>query len=82
MSSTATTCLTWRKSSYSGTQENCVEVAHLHWHKSSHSGSQENCVEVAHTSATILLRDSKNPGDEPLALTPSSFRALLTTLET
>ena len=36
----------WRKSSYSGTQSNCVEVA-MAWRKSSYSGSQTECVEVA-----------------------------------
>ncbi|MFC4906408.1 DUF397 domain-containing protein [Actinomadura gamaensis] len=36
----------WRKSSYSGGSENCVEVAAT-WHKSSYSTSGENCVEVA-----------------------------------
>jgi hypothetical protein len=35
----------WRKSSYSGSNGNCVEVAA--WRKSSYSGSNGNCVEVA-----------------------------------
>ncbi|MET7993883.1 DUF397 domain-containing protein [Amycolatopsis sp. NPDC005232] len=34
----------WRKSSYSSTQANCVEVGA--WQKSSHSTTQANCVEV------------------------------------
>ncbi|WP_234995803.1 DUF397 domain-containing protein [Streptoalloteichus hindustanus] len=41
---------TWQKSSHSGTQENCVEVAFVRvWRKSSYSTSQENCVEVGYT---------------------------------
>ncbi len=38
----------WRKSSYSGANGECVEVAHVPgWHKSSHSGGNGECVEVA-----------------------------------
>ncbi|MGW8439357.1 DUF397 domain-containing protein [Nocardiopsis sp. NPDC055879] len=41
--------MTWRKSSYSGVNNNCVEVAHFpSFHKSSHSGVNGDCVEVAH----------------------------------
>ncbi len=36
----------WRKSSYTGNQGNCVEVA-LDWRKSSYSGGNGDCVEVA-----------------------------------
>lgn len=45
----------WRKSSYSGDQGDCVELA---WRKSSHSGDQSDCVELAYEGA---IRDSKNP---------------------
>jgi hypothetical protein len=50
--------MTWRKSSFSGSNGgSCVEVA---WTKSSFSGSNGgNCVEVASTLGA--LRDSKNP---------------------
>ncbi|WP_084392632.1 DUF397 domain-containing protein [Nocardiopsis listeri] len=41
--------MVWRKSSYSGVNGNCVEVAHFpSFHKSSYSGHDQNCVEVAH----------------------------------
>ncbi|MGH3874332.1 MAG: DUF397 domain-containing protein [Pseudonocardiaceae bacterium] len=50
------TKMRWRKSSYSGQESNCVELA---WRKSSHSGPQSNCVELAHIPGAI--RDSKNP---------------------
>jgi hypothetical protein len=45
----------WRKSSRSGSQTNCVELA---WRKSSRSAAQTDCVELANTGA---VRDSKNP---------------------
>lgn len=45
----------WRKSSYSGDQSDCVELA---WRKSSHSADQGDCVELAYSGA---IRDSKNP---------------------
>ena len=46
----------WRKSSRSGEEDNCVELA---WRKSSRSGVESNCVELAHPPGAI--RDSKNP---------------------
>jgi uncharacterized protein DUF397 len=48
----------WRKSSYSGSESNCVELA---WRKSSYSADEGNCVELAHTATAGAIRDSKNP---------------------
>jgi hypothetical protein len=48
----------WRKSSFSGVNTNCVEVA---WRKSSFSGGNTNCVEVAVVSSRVGVRDSKSP---------------------
>jgi len=45
---------TWRKTSYSNPENNCVELA---WRKSSYSGSENACVEVS----AVAVRDSKNP---------------------
>jgi hypothetical protein len=67
------TTLTWRKSSYSGTQSECVEVA---WRKSSYSGSNSTCVEVARDAA-ILLRNSNAPDAGTLAVAPADFGTLL-----
>ena len=50
----------WRKSSRSGSEGNCVELA---WRKSSRSGDEGNCVELANTGA---VRDSKNPAGATL----------------
>lgn len=36
----------WRKSSYSGSSTECVEVSTTPWRTSSHCGSQGDCVEV------------------------------------
>ncbi|HEY4854951.1 MAG TPA: DUF397 domain-containing protein [Streptosporangiaceae bacterium] len=54
------------------------------WRKSSHSGS--NCVEIAwHQGAegvSILVRDSKFPGQEPLVFTPGEWAAFLERVKT
>jgi hypothetical protein len=49
----------WHKSSFSGTNTDCVEVG---WHKSSFSGTNTNCVEVGSTADRVGVRDSKNSG--------------------
>ncbi|GAA4101128.1 DUF397 domain-containing protein [Actinomadura miaoliensis] len=64
----------WRKSSYSGQNGNCVEVAAVNpvatvrgeWRKSSHSGGNGNCAEVAVMQGVVAVRDSKNPKTQPL----------------
>jgi hypothetical protein len=55
--------MSWRKSSHSGEEGNCVELA---WRKSSHSGEEGNCVELAYTPGAV--RDSKNPAGPVLAV--------------
>ena len=49
----------WCKSSLSGNEGSCVELA---WRKSSFSGDEGSCVELAWFQSTAgAIRDSKNP---------------------
>lgn len=67
--------LEWRKSSFSGSDANCVEVA---WRKSSFSGSQSNCVEVAWFEAPVTaVRDSKNAEGPTLAFPVPAWQDFL-----
>jgi hypothetical protein len=63
----------WRKSSHSGSNGNCVEVA---WRKSSYSGSNGDCVEVSWPAAGVAVRDSKND-EARLAFDTANWRAFL-----
>lgn len=60
----------WRKSSFSGSNTNCVEVA---WRKSSFSGSNTDCVEVAMTVVAVGVRDSKNTTGPSLSFPLSAW---------
>ena len=70
------TGVSWRKSSYSGTNGGaCIEVAEV-WRKSSYSGSNGgDCVEVAPLPAAIAVRDSKDPDGPKLIFTPQDWAA-------
>ncbi|MBP2323647.1 hypothetical protein JOF56_004032 [Kibdelosporangium banguiense] len=67
----------WRKSSFSGNNGSCVEVA---WAKSSFSANNGECVEVAALADLVLTRDSKNSGGPVLAFERSAWAALLSAL--
>jgi hypothetical protein len=69
---------TWRKSSFSGNQAQCVEIGFT-WRKSSFSGNESNCVEIGHGRQAVGIRDTKDPAGGTLLLTAAAFRALLTT---
>ena len=71
------TGVSWRKSSYSGSNGGaCVEVAEV-WRKSSYSGGNGgDCVEVARNLPGIVaVRDSKNRGGPALAFTSAEWDA-------
>jgi hypothetical protein len=63
----------WRKSSYSGSEANCVEVAA--WRKASYSGSQANCVEVAGSTDVVLVRDTTDRSGGTLEFSDAAWRA-------
>lgn len=50
----------WRKSSYSAANGECVEVG---WRKSSYSDANGECVEVAADRRVVGVRDSKQSGN-------------------
>ncbi|SEF35433.1 protein of unknown function [Amycolatopsis pretoriensis] len=85
----------WRKSSYSGTQSECVEVAfdwrtasysategncvEVGWRKASYSGAQSECVEVK-VDRSVGIRDTKAREQGQLTVTPAAWTAVLTAL--
>jgi hypothetical protein len=68
----------WRKSSYSATEGNCVEVA-LDWRKSSYSGAQSECVEVK-LSHSVGIRDTKARNHGQLTVSPAAWAAAVSVL--
>ncbi len=57
-------------------------MVNFQWRKSSRSGSKE-CVELALNVSDIrAVRDSKNPTDNPLILTPSALGTFIQSVKT
>jgi hypothetical protein len=73
---------TWRKSSYSEGESNCVETLLTadSWHKSSYSRGETNCVEVAE-GVTTAVRDTQNRDLGHLAFGASEWTALVDSLK-
>ncbi|RCV52067.1 DUF397 domain-containing protein [Marinitenerispora sediminis] len=69
--------LSWRKSSYSAGNVNCVECASAPWRTSSYSSGADNCVQYGQPSPTVALRDSKYPHHGHLTLPPAEWSAFL-----
>jgi hypothetical protein len=68
----------WRKSSYSNSSSNCVEVKGV-WRKSSYTNGRASCVEVAlGLPQAVAVRDSKNPNGPKLTVTPATWSAFVT----
>jgi hypothetical protein len=66
---------TWRKSSFSGAEGNCVEVSDPRWRTSSFSAPDGNCVEVAAADDRIAVRNSNDPGAGTLTFTRAEMAA-------
>jgi Domain of unknown function (DUF397) len=71
----------WRKSSRSGGNGDCVEVAFTGWRTSSHSTGNGDCVEVALARTLVGVRDSKDPVGPVLAVGPAEWSMLLTGIQ-
>jgi hypothetical protein len=73
--------VTWRKTSYSGSDNHCVEVGV--WRKASFSTSSGNCVEVAGVvpRAVCLVRDSKDPGGSRLLFSRGAWDLFVATVK-
>ncbi len=71
--------LVFRKSSYSGAGNNCVEVAS--WRKSSHSGGGKDCVEVADVESGAYVRDSKQPDLGHLSFASAEWHTFVSSLK-
>ncbi|MFI8927833.1 DUF397 domain-containing protein [Streptomyces sp. NPDC053474] len=51
------------------------------WFKSSYSGANATeCVEVAATAGAVLIRDSKRPAGERIAIAPEAWTGFVTSL--
>ena len=70
--------IVWRKSSYSGSNGDCIEVG---WRKSSYSGGNGGCVEVAWPQVTgVAVRDSKQVTGPTLGFPVDRWRRFLATV--
>jgi putative sterol carrier protein len=55
-----------------------IDLSRAEWHKSSCSGQSGNCVEVARNlPGLVAVRDSKNPDDVKLVVSPKTWRAFI-----
>jgi hypothetical protein len=69
----------WRKATYSGNGETCVEVGN--WRKASYSANGgQNCVEVARDGA-VLVRDTTNRDGGTLAFRAEAWQGFLADLK-
>ena len=73
--------LQFRKSSYSGQDQNCVEVAPVPvgFLKSSYSAQGQDCVEVAELPSGAAIRDSKHPDAGHLPFPATEWTGFLAT---
>lgn len=57
------------------------DFRHAVWHKSSRSGGNGDCVEVAFTGTLVGVRDSKDLAGPALAIGPTGWLDLLTSIQ-
>jgi hypothetical protein len=70
----------WRKSTFSGSQANCVEVSGA-WRKSTRSGSQAECVEVGDATGLVKIRDTKDRQGPVITVSADAWRRFTTGLK-
>jgi Domain of unknown function (DUF397) len=55
-----------------------INLSRAEWRKSSYSSQSGNCVEVARNLPTLVaVRDSKEPGEAKLVVSPEAWSAFL-----
>jgi hypothetical protein len=70
----------WRKSSYSGNGNDCVEVAA--WRKASYSGNGGNCVEAGVAEVgRVLVRDTTDRAGGTLSFPATAWRVFASDLK-
>jgi hypothetical protein len=68
-----------RKSSYSGTNGDCVEI--VTWRKSTRSGTNGSCVEVGAATRVVLIRDTKDREAGLLAFSANAWEIFTASLK-
>jgi hypothetical protein len=73
----------WRRSSYSASNGNCVEIAPL-WRKSSYSAGNGDCIEVAQLLARDgqAVRDSKDSSGPMLTFGGEEWSSFISAAKT
>ena len=71
---------TWRKSTYSGSQTDCVEVG-TGSRTSSRPGFQAECGEAGNLPGRVAVRDTTQHGNGPvLSINPAAWRRFTATI--
>ena len=70
---------TWRKSSHSANEAECVEVGYT-WRKPSYSGAEAECVEVL-LATTVGVRDTKARHLGQLTVSRAAWTALTSVVQ-
>ncbi|MBB4929495.1 hypothetical protein F4561_000315 [Lipingzhangella halophila] len=72
---------TWRKSSHSGTNADCVECSSATWHAPAYSGSTSDSAAYAQLPPSVAVRDSKRPNADRLSFPGPEWSAFLTAVK-